>query len=167
MYMLVLQVTEACWHICFWEMWLNYLIFQSMGSKKQSIWSIVNRSSANKTICYTSGGMTGDFKHSFVHLWLWGSVLPVWDTARGRRWIPDSSTPQTLLKEQNGSLQLPLNVTCMFYRWEESDCQRVKAPLRVVPYYVPPYDFMSVDHCTFCQLYFTVQKQMAANLERM
>lgn len=77
--------------------------------------------SADKAIYWGSGWYDRDFSHSFVHLWLWGSVLPVRATAEGGgRWIPDSYTPQTLLNEQTGSLQLPLNVTCMFYRWEES-----------------------------------------------
>lgn len=65
------------------------------------------------------------FKHSLVHLRLRWSVVSLSGSNSkrpgGGRQIPDGYTPKAFLNELTDSLQLPLNITCMFYEWDQTN----------------------------------------------
>lgn len=65
------------------------------------------------------------FKHSFVHLRLrWNVLLLSRSNSKrpgGWRQIADGYASKPCLNELTDSLQLPLNITCMFYEWDQTN----------------------------------------------
>lgn len=62
--------------------------------------------------------------HSYICSWDEVCSCSAGATARdqaGGRQIPDGYTPKAFLNELTDGLQLPLNITCMFYEWDQTN----------------------------------------------
>lgn len=72
--------------------------------------------------CHLQEEVLTDWRfYSFIYAFMTARLVfgawALWKRAWGRRWIPDSFSPQTLLNVQTGSLQHCHGQTCIFYKW--------------------------------------------------